>query len=347
MMLTLPNAAYEQPSANAATFGLPKANEATTTPERRGIARDGVRLLVTDRTTGVSRDAVFRDLPAVLRRGDLLVVNNSATIPAALVARRSDSTTFALHLSTRIADDLWVAEPRTSVAASEHVALAEGGSATFLAPVDETQPRLWYATLTLPRPLAAFLADHGTPIRYAYLTESFPLADYQTMFARVAGSAEMPSAARPFTPHVVNALHDAGVELATITLHTGVSSPERHERPYREEYAVSPAAANAVNAARRRHNRVIAVGTTVVRALESAAAGGEAIASSGWTDLIVTPERGVAMVDGLLTGFHEPQASHLDMLRAFVGDTTLFAAYDHAIRAGYLWHEFGDVHLIA
>ncbi len=353
MMLTLPNVAFEQSAANATTFDLPKANEATTTPERRGLARDGVRLLVTDRTTGVSRDAAFRDLPAVLRRGDLLVVNDSATIPAALVARRSDGATFALHLSTRIADGLWVAEPReriapeTPVASGERVALAGGASATFLAPVDDAQPRLWYTSLSLPRPLAAFLAEHGSPIRYAYVRESFPLADYQTMFARAAGSAEMPSAARPFTPHVVNALHDAGVELATITLHTGVSSPERHERPYREEYAVSPAAANAVNAARLRRNRVIAVGTTVVRALESAAAGSEVIASSGWTDLIVTPERGVAVADGLLTGFHEPQASHLDMLRAFVGDATLFAAYEHAIRAGYLWHEFGDVHLIA
>jgi S-adenosylmethionine:tRNA ribosyltransferase-isomerase len=337
MTLTVPNAAFE----------LPKANEATTTPERRGLARDGVRLLVTDRATGASRDAAFRDLPAVLRRGDLLVVNDSATIPAALVARRDDGTRFALHLSTRIADDLWVAEPREPVASGERVALAGGATATFLAPVDETQPRLWYAGLTVPRPLSTFLAEHGTPIRYAYVTESFPLADYQTVFARVPGSAEMPSAARPFTRHVLRALRDAGVEIATITLHTGVSSPERHERPYREEYVVSPSAANAVNTARRRHDRVIAVGTTVVRALESAAAGGEAIASSGWTDLIVTPERGVALVDGLLTGFHEPQASHLDMLRAFAGDATLNAAYEHAIREGYLWHEFGDVHLIA
>jgi S-adenosylmethionine:tRNA ribosyltransferase-isomerase len=330
-----------------AAFDLPKANEATTTPERRGLARDGVRLLVTDRATGASRDAAFRDLPAVLRRGDLLVVNDSATIPAALPALRASGTSFALHLSTRIADDLWVAEPREPVASGERVGLPEGGSATFLAPVDETQPRLWYTGLIVPRPLAAYLADYGTPIRYAYVTESFPLADYQTVFARVPGSAEMPSAARPFTPHVVSALRDAGVDVATITLHTGVSSPERHERPYREEYAVSAAAANAVNAARRRRDRVIAVGTTVVRALESAAAGGEAIASCGWTDLIVTPERGVALVDGLLTGFHEPQASHLDMLRAFVHDATLHAAYEHAIRAGYLWHEFGDVHLIA
>ena len=166
------------------------------------------------------------------------------------------------------------------------------------------------------------------------------------MFARVPGSAEMPSAGRPFSPRVLDAVREAGAELATITLHTGVSSPERHERPYREWFEVSPATAAAVNAAHLHGGRVIAVGTTVVRALESAVADGEAIAATGWTDVIVTAERGVRVVDGLLTGFHEPEASHLDMLRAFASSELLERAYDEAIAAGYLWHEFGDVHLI-
>ena len=331
------------------SFALPAANEATTPPERRGLARDEIRLLVTDVAARTQHHATFRDLASFLRRGDLIVANDSATIPAALVARRSDGTSFPLHLSTKIADDLWIAEPRQPhepFVEGERATLAENGTATFLAPVDAAHPRLWYVLLNAPQPLDAFLARNGVPIRYRYVTEQFPLSAYQTIFARVPGSAEMPSAGRPFSPRVLTSLHLAGIGLATITLHTGVSSPERHERPYHEWFDVSPATAATVNATRLHGGRVIAIGTTVVRALESAVADGEAIAASGWTELIVTPERGVHAADALLTGFHEPEASHLDMLRAFADAPLLERAYGEALDAGYLWHEFGDVHLI-
>lgn len=331
----------------AFSFALPAANEATTTPELRGLERDGVRMLVTDRAGGAQHDAAFRDLATFLRRGDLLVVNDSATIPAALAARGAGGATFALHVSSRISAELWVAEPRErAVAAGERAGLDDRGSVTFLAPVDAERPRLWYVLLDLPRSVDAFLTLHGRPIRYRYVTEELPLAAYQTVFARVPGSAEMPSAGRPFSARVLDDVRAAGVELAAITLHTGVSSAERDERPYREWFDVSATAAAAVNAARRRGGRVIAVGTTVVRALESAAARGVAVAANGWTDLIVTRERGASVVDALLTGFHEPQASHLDLLRAFAREDVLESAYARAIAAGYLWHEFGDVHLL-
>ena len=333
----------------AVPFALPSANEATTTPERRGLARDGVRLLSTDLATGRHEDATFRDLPSLLCRGDLLVANDSATLPAALAARREDASGFALHLSTRIADDLWIAEPREPrepVVAGERVALAGGAAATFLMTVDAEHPRLWYVALALGEDVATFLARYGAPIRYRYVDQTLPLAAYQTVFARTPGSAEMPSAGRPFTPRVIDDLRRAGIDVATITLHAGVSSPERHERPYREWFDVSASTAAAVNAARSRGNRVIAVGTTVVRALESAVASGAAIAAAGWTDRIITPERGVTVVDGLLTGFHEPQASHLDLLAAFAGGALLESAYERAVAAGYLWHEFGDVHVL-
>ena len=330
----------------AVSFTLPPANEATTTPERRGLARDGVRLLVTDLAKRTNADATFRELPWFLGRGDLLVVNDSATLPAALVARRADGMSFALHLSTHVGGELWTAEPRTPVTAGERVALAADARATFLAPVDAAHPRLWYTVVSTAEPMDDYLARHGAPIRYRYVTETLPLGNYQTIFARIPGSAEMPSAGRPFSRRTLDDLRQAAVAVASITLHTGVSSPERHERPYREWFEVSAQTAAAVNATRLRGGRVVAVGTTVVRALESAVAGGEAIAASGWTDLIVTPERGVAVVDGLLTGFHEPEASHLDLLRAFADDALLERAYGHALDAGYLWHEFGDVHLL-
>ncbi|MDQ6942868.1 MAG: S-adenosylmethionine:tRNA ribosyltransferase-isomerase [Candidatus Eremiobacteraeota bacterium] len=330
----------------AFSFTLPPANEATTTPERRGLARDGVRLLVTDLAKRRQHDAAFRELPWFLRRGDLLVVNDSATLPAALLARRDDGMSFPLHLSTQIGGELWIAEPRAPVVAGERAALADGGSATFLAPVDTAQTRLWYTALATAESIGAFLARHGTPIRYRYVSETLPLGDYQTIFANSPGSAEMPSAGRPFSWRSLDDLRQAGIVVASLTLHTGVSSPERHERPYREWFDVPARTAAAVNATRLRGGRVVAVGTTVVRALESAVSGGEAAAASGWTDLIVTPERGVAVVDGLLTGFHEPEASHLDLLRAFADDELLERAYGHALDGGYLWHEFGDVHLL-
>ncbi|HYZ16214.1 MAG TPA: S-adenosylmethionine:tRNA ribosyltransferase-isomerase [Candidatus Acidoferrum sp.] len=328
------------------TFDLPPRNEASTSPERSGLRRDGVRMLVTDRKSGESRDAAFADLPAFLDPGDLVVVNDSATIAAALTARHADGGAFALHLSTRIADDLWVAEPREPVAAGERVTLAAGGSATFLAPLDHRHPRLWYTAIDVNEPIDDFIAAHGSPVRYRYIMDELPLAEYQTIFARVPGSAEMPSAGRPFSPEVVDALHDRGIALVAITLHTGVSSQERHERPFRERFAVSARTASAVNAARRRGGRIVAVGTTVVRALETAVLEGEAVAASGWTDLVVTRERGVALVDALLTGFHEPEASHLDLLRAFLDERSLERAYSHALEHRYLWHEFGDVNLI-
>ncbi len=320
--------------------------EAVTTPERRGLTRDAVRLLATDRALGRHRNRYFRDLPALLRAGDLLVVNDSTTLAAALTATREDGTAFALHLSTNVVDTLWIVEPRVAAPEAGRAGLPDGAQVTLLAPLDDARPRLWYAALALTQPLDAYLAAHGRPIHYAYLAEEAPIADYQTIFARVPGSAEMPSAGRPFSAAVVGALRAAGVGIAAVTLHAGVSSAERTERPYREQFAVPASTAAAVNATRRNGGRVVAVGTTVVRALESAADGRNAVAANGWTDLIVTRERGVRLLDGLLTGFHEPQASHLDMLRAFVDDATLAAAYAHARDAGYLWHEFGDVHLL-
>jgi S-adenosylmethionine:tRNA ribosyltransferase-isomerase len=212
---------------------------------------------------------------------------------------------------------------------------------------------LWLARVELDAgvDLEAHLRAHGRPIRYGYVPAAWPLADYQTAFATAGGppggSAEMPSAARPFTPALVTRLVSAGVLFAPVTLHTGVSSPERHEPPYPEAYAVPQATARLVGAVRGWGGRVIAVGTTAVRALESAAGeDGAVVASAGWTGLLIGPERPARAVDGLITGWHEPQASHLRMLEAIAGAELLDASYAAALDAGYLWHEFGDSHLV-
>lgn len=320
--------------------------EATEPPEYRGIARDGVRMLVTDGRTRSHSHAHFYDLPSLLQPGDLLVVNDSATLPAALIATRRDGDLVPFHVSTKIDERLWMVEPRRHVVAGETLHLAGGASATMLAPAQPERARLWYAAFHLDVPMYAYLAQHGMPITYAYIDRTFSLRDYQTFFAREIGSSEMPSAARPFTKKIVTELRDRGIETATITLHCGVASFEAPERPGIERFTVSHHAAERINAARREGHRVVAVGTTVVRALESAATKEGVIASNGWTDLFIDESHEIKTVDALLSGFHAETATHLSMLRAFVDAELLQSAYEEAAERGYLCHEFGDTHLI-
>lgn len=334
-------------AAHSLRFTLPPSLEAHEPPEARGLRRDQVRLLVSQYGDDRIAHARFDALPDFLQPGDLLVANDSATLPAALTARRADGSTLALHLSTRLLEALWVAEPRkTEVTAGEVLRLPGDGTATLLACYDDSA-RLWVARLDLPAPFLEYLSQWGRPIAYPYVPDPWPLSTYQTVYAREPGSAEMPSAGRAFSKDVLIRLAQKGVGFATLTLHTGVASLEAHERPYDEPFTVPATTAEAVNAARLGGRRVIAVGTTVVRALESATdERGRVIPTRGWTDLVVTPERGVTIVDGLLTGFHEPEATHLAMLSAVAGRAHLELTYRAALDGGYLWHEFGDLHLI-
>jgi S-adenosylmethionine:tRNA ribosyltransferase-isomerase len=217
-------------------------------------------------------------------------------------------------------------------------------------PLTERSDRLWWARPSDPD-VAGLLGRHGRPIRYSYTERDQPLSVYQTVFALPsadgAGSAEMPSAARPFTARMVAELVSRGVQFAPVTLHTGVASAEAHEPPYPERFSVPETSARLINAVSAGDGRVVAVGTTAVRAVESAVgAGGVVRAREGWTDLVVTPERGVRVVDGLLTGLHEPEASHLLMLEAVAGRAAIDRGYEEALAGRYLWHEFGDTHLL-
>jgi S-adenosylmethionine:tRNA ribosyltransferase-isomerase len=328
-------------------FTLPENLEAHEPPEARGLERDQVRLLVSERRSGRIVHAHFAAFPDFLRPTDVVVLNDSATLPAALTARRADGTSIAFHVSTRLPAGLWVVEPRkVEVAQGERLALPGGGGATLLVPYPSSR-RLWIAALDLPEPVVDYLHRWGRPIAYPYVRGEWPLGMYQTIYAREPGSAEMPSAGRAFTPDVLAHLRARGIRIARITLHTGVASLEGDEAPYEEFYEVPGRSADAINEAKRTGGRVIAVGTTVVRALESAADGdGRVRSARGWTDLVVTPQRGVRVVDGLLTGFHEPRSTHLAMLEAFAGRDHLRRVYQVALAGGYLWHEFGDLHLI-
>jgi len=331
----------------AAPALAPGLMDATAPPERRGVARDGVRLLVTDRGTRTNAHYRFFEIASVLRSGDLLVVNDSATVAAALTATRSSGDALAVHVATKIDERLWTCEPRGPVVNGERLNLPEGGSLVAIAAVDERRPRLWYAAFDLPQPMHEYLARWGEPVRYGYVTEHLPLRDYQTIFAREAGSSEMPSAGRPFTRRVLRELRERSVGVATITLHCGVASFETPERPAMERFAVPAASADAINHARADGRRVIAVGTTVVRALETAAlADGEVVPASGWTDLALDEGYELRAVDGLLSGFHDASATHIGILRAFLDRELLGDAYADAAERAYVRHEFGDVHLI-
>ncbi|MGC9439330.1 S-adenosylmethionine:tRNA ribosyltransferase-isomerase [Streptomyces sp. WG5] len=363
---------------------VPRELSARVPAEQRGpgLDRDAVRLLVS-RGTEVSHH-VFGELPELLRAGDLLVVNTSATLAAAVDGRVGHARV-VVHFSTRGDDGRWAVELRvpdgrgTTRARAEveagaaesagrgglppegggrraggqegtRVRLPGGARLVLEEPLSARGERLWWARVSGAE-VPVLLREYGRPIRYSYTERDQPLSAYQTVFALPSadgsGSAEMPSAARPFTARLVAELVSRGVQFAPVTLHTGVASAQAHEPPYPERFSVPETSARLINAATAGDGRVVAVGTTAVRAVESTAgADGLVRARTGWTDLVVTPERGVRVVDGLLTGLHEPEASHLLMLEAVAGRAALDRGYDAAVRGRYLWHEFGDVHLL-
>jgi len=339
-------------------FHLPGELSAASPPESRGVPRDQVRLLVADGRR--VRHARFAQLDRHLTPGDLLVVNTSATLPAAADGVREDAgAAVVVHFSTSLDDGDRVVELRTAPDAArpvldavpgERVRLGEPPGATTLTLVEPfgdqgRRNRLWRA-----RPgsgLNRHLAAKGRPIRYGYVPDAWPLEAYQTMFATDPGSAEMPSAGRPFTPDLIARLTARGIRIARVTLHTGVSSQETGEPPLPERFRVPQSTADLVNQTRREGHRVVAAGTTVVRALESATGGdGQMVAAHGWTNLVIGPQHPPRVVDSLVTGLHAPDASHLLMLEAIAGPDTVNRAYRAALRGRYLWHEFGDVCLL-
>jgi len=341
---------------SALAFQLEPDLEAHEPPEARGLARDGVRMLVARRSDGSIEHRTFSDLPELLEPGDVVVINVSATIPAAVPARRRDGEHVRVHFATRaphLEDDWRVVEIRSAdgsrphrLPAGEHLELRGGATLELVAPY-ASGDRLMLARFCCTLLVDEYLERHGEPIRYSHVSKPWPIEAYQNVYAISPGSAEMPSAGRPITRELISRLVAHDITVAPITLHCGVSSPESHEPPFPEWYEVPERTAQQIAAARNRGVRVIAVGTTVVRALESA--GGPdrcSCARSGWTGLVVTPDCGVSVVDGLITGWHEPEASHLQLLEALTGPDLLARSYDAALDAGYLWHEFGDSHLI-
>jgi len=334
-------------------FTLPGGRIATRPPEARGLRRDEVRLMVAARH-GITHTR-FSRVNRYLRRGDLLVVNSSPTMPASLAATLR-GVPIRVHFSAMHDGENWTVElrrtddagPVTDAVPGEVVSLDAGGRLRLEGPADDLgqkATRLWRARVLVPGGLELVMRRAGEPIRYSYLEGRWPLSAYQTIFAGSGGwpgSAEMPSAGRPFSPRLVAELRRDGIDMAAVQLHTGVSSQEAHEVPQPESFFVSAETAAAVNRAKAAGRRVIAVGTTVTRALETVARNGIVAAGSGWTDLVLGPDRPAQVVDGLITGWHPPEASHLQLLDVVAGPDLVTDAYRAAVDGEYLWHEFGD-----
>lgn len=311
--------------------------------------------MVAHRASGSIQHDTFDNVECHLQPGDVVVVNTSATVPASLEATTSDGMPVRLHVAGPAPGGLWAVEVRLPAddggtqpgpdVEAQKIHLAGGAVAHLLARSPRT-PRLWIAAIEGAEDVDTLLEAHGAPIRYAP-GPKLSMADYQTVFATHPGSAEMPSAGRPFTSESVTRLVSLGIAVVPIVLHAGVSSYEEGESPGEERYEVPSASAIVINALRGEGGRVIAVGTTVVRAIETVAdSSGRVHPGKGWTELVVTADRGVKAVDGMLTGWHEPGSSHLSLLEALMPSRYLERIYDEAASTGYLWHEFGDVLLI-
>lgn len=342
-------------------FKLPDDLQCALPTEERGISRDEVKLLVSTMSNDQIVHSQFKNLEAFLRPGDVLVVNTSGTLKAALEAWRPNGQLVRIHFSNQLKNGQWLVEVRQiingssqrlhDIAQGEILALKHGGSIQldrlYYSNTRKDHLKLWMANLQLPIELAAYFDYYGMPIRYHHTKAIYPQRYYQTAFARELGSAEMPSAGRAFTPELITRLVSKGILFAPILLHTGVASLEIDERPYEEYYEVPESSAAIINLAKSKGQRIIAVGTTAVRAIETVSqSNGKVHAETGWTDTFITPERGLYTIDALLTGFHEPRASHLLMLEALSGQEHLKHTYSAALEEKYQWHEFGDLHLI-
>lgn len=343
-------------------FHLPKSLACAKPTEERGILRGEVRLMVSNRTNDSIAHTTFGEIGNYLREGDVLIVNTSGTIKAALSTRLPNGKEGRIHLSSPLGSNEYLVEVRQVVKnntkrfyglkAGDKLPIPLATNVKIIAPhftqtVEDEHIQLWKVRFDISILIDEYLERYGEPVKYNNINKKYPHHYYQTCFANEMGSAEMPSAGRAFTPQLVNQLLSRGIQFAPILLHTGISSLEVNEKPYPEYFKVSASTASLINLAKAEGRRIIAVGTTAIRAVESTVDKEFKVhAQKGMTNLFITPKRGLKVIDGMLTGMHEPKASHLLMMQALADVTHLSKCYEAAIAEQYQWHEFGDLHLI-
>jgi len=333
-------------------YGLPPELIAQAPAE----ARDASRLLVVDRATGTLADHAFRDLPALLRPGDCLVVNDSRVIPARVLAEDVDGRSVELLFVEAVSDGAWRALVRPGRRCRTGAQLRASGARLRVIGVDPDGARV---IVRENGTIAALLDAHGVPPLPPYIARHAKPAPedwerYQTVYAQAPGSVAAPTAGLHFTEATLSSLRAVGVEAHALTLHVGpatfrpVTSPTVEGHVIPAERAVVPAAtATAVNRARAESRRVVVVGTTTTRALESAVgADGRVAAFDGDAALTIRPGHRFRAVDALLTNFHLPRSSLLLLVSAYAGRDLTLRAYRHAVAAAYRFYSYGDAMFI-
>ncbi|ARI77401.1 S-adenosylmethionine:tRNA ribosyltransferase-isomerase [Halobacillus mangrovi] len=330
-------------------FQIPNHLNAHIPAEQRGLRRDQVKMMV----VGIDRKPVhsrFDLLDQFLNSGDVLVLNKSRTIPPVLRGSQGNNP-IEIRLSRKLSTNQWEALVLGRVINRKQPIYFPDGVTARIAGMGSERPLVSLTFSETGSSLFSFIYDYGDPIRYEYIDYPWPLDTYQTVYGSVPGSAEMPSAGRAFTWKMIKHLKAKGIKIAFLHLHTGLSyyeddrwpDPKNHPEPYH----VPLETVKIIQQAKAARKRIIAVGTTVVRALETSVnEEGNLYESEGNTSLYVDQHYKHAVVDGLLTGFHEPEASHLDMLSSFLPANELLKAYEEALQNNYLWHEFGDMNLL-
>ncbi len=317
--------------------------------------RDAARLLVVDRATGTLAHRVFRELPEYLRPGDVLVLNDTRVIPARLIGRRAGTGgQVELLLLHRRSNGEWetLARPGRRLREGARVVFGDGRLVAVVTGITPAGGRV--VRFEGEDEVEQLISQVGQVPLPPYIRT--PLADperYQTVYAREPGAAAAPTAGLHFTPELLERIRDGGVTIAEITLHVGlgtfqpvkVSRVEEHEM-HAEYYRVPVETVKAIRSAREQGGRVFAVGTTVVRTLETAAAGGELQPGDGWTRLFIYPGFRFRVVDALITNFHLPRSTLLLLVSAFAGRELIGRVYEEAVRQRYRFYSFGDAMLI-
>ncbi|WP_413378893.1 S-adenosylmethionine:tRNA ribosyltransferase-isomerase [Alkalihalobacillus sp. 1P02AB] len=329
------------------SFQIPTNLHANTPAEYREDSRSQVNMMVLNKQTGEVTDHHLSNLPQLLSPGDLLVFNKSRTIPALL---KSEDQKIEIRLARKITDLEWEALIFQNDEKRDCILLEGGGQLNIMGPGSES-PLVVVEFQQIFEPILSYLYKYGAPIRYEYIHEPWPMQDYQTIFASVPGSVEMPSAGRAFSWKLIQQLKKSGIQIAFLELHAGISyyggnkwpNPKNHP----ETYSIPVETIELIKKTKHHGRKIIAVGTTVVRALESLTLENNPLnGETATTDLYINKQHPLQMVDGLITGLHEPDTSHLDLLCAFTEEAYIIVAYQHALEQQYLWHEFGDLNLI-
>jgi S-adenosylmethionine:tRNA ribosyltransferase-isomerase len=325
-------------------FDLPEELIAQAPPAQRGASR----LLALDGSTGALSDKQFADLPSFLKPGDVLVRNDTRVLPARVHGRKPTGGAVEILIERLQSPFRATAHVRASKGAKEgHTIELPGGASARVVGREEDLP-----VLEFDRPIAAYLDAHGEMPLPPYIARAADGEDrsrYQTVYARDAGAVAAPTAGLHFDDAMFARCAALGVDVANVTLHVGAGTfqPVRHDdlaahRMHAEWLSVPESTVVAVNAARNRGGRVIAIGTTVVRSLETASASGELSPFEGETRIFIRPGYRFRVVDALVTNFHLPESTLIMLVSAFAGREAVLGAYRHAVRSRYRFYSYGD-----